>query len=281
MRRKTEKKGFTILEVMLFLAITGLMLIGVIGGTYSAIASQRYTDSVRSFAEFLRQTYAEVISPETLKEQGGNDNELAIYGKAIVFGLDDENTDTKSQYIYTATLVGNSSTKVDNFIKSLSENGLGSGKKGVDLQFYCGEVDGSGNEVQASTVSSYLPPWEAKIYAPAATPGGTKPTFKGTVFIVRSPKSGVVRTVYSEEKFDIKEYCKPGNDSANTSLRDELNNHPEKFKAEVVNFCIKADQSSIEAPMRNVRLAEDGRNTSAVSIINMDDDDELGSSECK
>ena len=64
MRRKTEKKGFTILEVMLFLAITGLMLIGVIGGTYSAIASQRYTDSVRSFAEFLRQTYAEVISPE-------------------------------------------------------------------------------------------------------------------------------------------------------------------------------------------------------------------------
>ncbi len=287
MRRNTEKKGFTILEVMLFLAITGLMLIGVIGGTYSAIASQRYTDSVRSFAEFLRQTYAEVISPETLKEQGGNDNTLAIYGKAIVFGLDGDNSDNKSQHIYTATLVGRSSTKVDNFVKSLSENGSG-GKEGVNLQFYCGEVDSSGNEVQASTVTSYLPPWEAKIYAPAATEGGTKPTFKGTVFIVRSPKSGVVRTVYYggssdniEGTFDIKEHCKPGDSSANTSLRDELNNHSASFVPETVNFCIKADQSSLQAPMRNVRLAEDGRNTSAVSIINMDDDDELGSSKCK
>jgi len=64
--KSRSKRGFTLIEVSIFLAITGLLLIGVLGGTYSNIARQRYNDSVRSFAEFFRQMYAEVISPETL-----------------------------------------------------------------------------------------------------------------------------------------------------------------------------------------------------------------------
>lgn len=50
------KRGFTIIEVMLVLAITGLMLVGVIAGTYSSIATQRYNDSVRSFSEFCAKS---------------------------------------------------------------------------------------------------------------------------------------------------------------------------------------------------------------------------------
>lgn len=283
MRRKTEKKGFTILEVMLFLAITGLMLIGVIGGTYSAIASQRYTDSVRSFAEFLRQTYAEVISPETLKEQGGNDNELAIYGKAIVFGLDGENTDTKSQYIYTATLVGNATipssvSASTDFVSSLGE---------VNLQFYCGDDN------HASTVASYLPLWEAKIMEPAKTtnsngipdPGKRKETFKGTVLIARSPGSGAIHTVYAPElMFNIKNQCGMHDsdprdptakvDGTDKNLTKALKENKTKFEyTKAVDFCIKEDQTSDESRMRDIRLAADGRNTSAVSLVDMDSEE--------
>ena len=78
------KQGFTIIEVMLVLAITGLMLVGVIAGTYSSIATQRYNDSVRSFSEFLREIYAEVISPQSLGE--GNSDTPAGQGCGALTG---------------------------------------------------------------------------------------------------------------------------------------------------------------------------------------------------
>jgi len=270
MRRNTEKKGFTILEVMLFLAITGLMLIGVIGGTYSAIASQRYTDSVRSFAEFLRQTYAEVISPETLKEQGGNDNNLAIYGKAIVFGLDGVNADNKDNRIYTATLVGKAkvpgtqATTDSNPTKALAD---------VELQFFCGDSSGA-----ASSVSSYTPLWQAKIMAPKSdTPsaGDEKKDFTGTVIIARLPGSGAVHTFYSEAyQPNIVGNCNSYNNISDpNSLTRKLDDGA--FKYTEVDFCIKEDQTSNNSRMRDVRLAADGRNTSAISLIDLDGEDSL------
>jgi prepilin-type N-terminal cleavage/methylation domain-containing protein len=60
----TKHKGFTIIEVMIFLAISGLLLVGVLIGTGTTIARQRYNDAVQSFAEFLRQQYSFVINPQ-------------------------------------------------------------------------------------------------------------------------------------------------------------------------------------------------------------------------
>ena len=56
--------GFTIIEIMIFLAITGLLVVGVLVGTGSTIARQRYNDAVESFAEFLRRQYSFVINPQ-------------------------------------------------------------------------------------------------------------------------------------------------------------------------------------------------------------------------
>lgn len=275
MRRKTEKKGFTILEVMLFLAITGLMLIGVIGGTYSAIASQRYTDSVRSFAEFLRQTYAEVISPETLKEQGGNDNKLAIYGKAIIFGADGASSDTKDDHIYTVTLVG--SAEVPSTQKTTSSDPA-TALSDVGLKFLCeGTISGA-----ASTVTNYAIPWQAKVMAPKGDTkpdsGAEKEDFKGTVIIARTPGSGAVHTLYAKDyqPYGIKEnncnsYNETGPSAGNDSITKQLSTG--KFKYNAINFCIKEDQSSNTSRMRDIRLAEDGRNTSAISLIDLDGED--------
>lgn len=49
--------GFTIIEVMLFLAVTGLLTIGVLVGSGTAIAQQRYRDSVTSLKGFIQEQY--------------------------------------------------------------------------------------------------------------------------------------------------------------------------------------------------------------------------------
>lgn len=260
------KSGFTLIEVMLFLAVTGLVLVGILGGTYSNIATQRYNDSVRSFAEFLRQVYSEVISPESIGSSDpdnqivGSSDEFAIYGKAIVFGLE-EGADPDR--VYTATLVGS--------VKQPADQGSSSGTTSpaspgfiadlgnADVRLFCGIEDGD----FPSTVASYTMLWDAKIDDTNLN------QLRGTVLIARSPSSGTIHTAFTEEAFNIRDYCQPGFESASNNLAAALKNNPGSFSTtEDVNFCILSDNSNI---VRNVRLTADGRNTSAVNILAADD----------
>ena len=253
---KQNKAGFTIIEVMLFLAISGLLLIGVLGGTYSSIATQRYNDSVRGFSEFLRQTYAEVLSPESLGSNStsdktlGNSNDQAIYGKILVFGLE-EDSDDQDANVYTATLVGDPTipTSSGTFIWELGQ---------VDAELFCGTDDNS----HESSVSTYRPLWGAKIQNDNDRP------FEGTVIIARSPTSGTVHTVYTEEKINIKENCRPGSTTASSNLQIAIKNRPGTFVMEDIDFCIKSQNSRI---IRDIRLEGDGHNTSAINLLSADD----------
>ncbi len=250
--KKTSKdhtrSGFTIIEVMLFLGLSGLILVGVIAGTYTTIAVQRYNDSVRSFAEFLRQTYAEVISPETLGT--GASNDYAIYGKVIVFGL--EESSSHQDTVYTATLIGN--TEIPSGSGTFAEE-----LKSVDARLFCGSTEAELD----STVDLYQPLWESKITNP------DNQQFAGTVIIARSPTSGTVHTAYSTEQFNLKENCQLDNQSASTRFHTFLDENPGSFSTrEDLNFCIKSGNSNI---VRDVRLRADGRNTSAINILSDDD----------
>lgn len=66
-------KGFTIIEVMLFLAITGVLFATLILGVGSNIFRQNYLNAVRSYEALLQGEYAEAVSTKqevdaTLKE---------------------------------------------------------------------------------------------------------------------------------------------------------------------------------------------------------------------
>lgn len=54
--------GFTIIETMLFLAVSGLMVIGLLAGVGSVIRDQQYKDAVQSYANFLRVQHGQVIT---------------------------------------------------------------------------------------------------------------------------------------------------------------------------------------------------------------------------
>jgi type II secretory pathway pseudopilin PulG len=50
-------RGFTIIEVMLFLAVTGMLTLGVLVGSGRTITQQRYRDSVGSLKGFIQEQY--------------------------------------------------------------------------------------------------------------------------------------------------------------------------------------------------------------------------------
>lgn len=281
---EAERQGFTMIEVTLVLALTGLLLVGLLGGTAAAIQTQRYNDSVRSYAEYLRTAYSEVINPSSLGagnssnkntiEGGGN---FAIYGKVLVFGYNygpgtDNEDDTRS--VYSATLIGDANVpdiNVSGFVNELAA---------VHAELFCGKrINGV---EQTSTLSRYEPTWQAELMQVNdpnhEPPLSVNDRFKGTVIIARSPSSGAIHTIYTSKAYDLRDGCKSLADSyAGQELKNDLiefSRNPAtatvKFVTEPVGFCVKSQNVSA-GNYREVRIAEDGRNTSAISILNTDD----------
>lgn len=261
MNNKTQHKkrqGFTIIEVTLVLALTGLLLIGALGLTYSQIQRQQYNDTVQSFTEFIRATYSAVESPEALGNGGenidvGHSDKLAIYGKVLVFGLDDGSGE---HTVYSATLVG-----APNLAASGGSN-LASELGSVDAQLFCGA--GSGDNAQVSTVSSYTPTWGTKIQ----DTGGA--AMQGTVIIAHAPSSGAIQTIFTNQTYNIYNNCA----AASSQLTSQLKNNSNSFKTEDIDFCLRNPRFST---IFDVRIRSNATNSSAVHILDVDD----GGNRCK
>lgn len=260
---KTLKSGFSLIEVMLVLGISGLMLMGLLAGTFSSISSQRYTDAVRSFAESIRSVYNEVISPESL---GAGNSSTAILGKVIVFDPSLGGPNGDRQY-YTATIIGSADINLrpvqpnSNIMDELND---------AQAQLYCGtdEID------DPSTVDEFMALWQIKFMQGKSGALAMNPLeeFKGTFVIARSPASNTIHTAYSKDiVYNLRDNCKPTNTSAQARFRTDLENISERSKFSqdtAVNICVKSDDVK---SVRAVRIAADGRNSSAVSVLNSDE----------
>ena len=77
--RHSKQKGFTIIEVMLVLALTGLLFVGLVAGFSGNLARQRYKDAVQDVAEQLRSLYSLVYNPQVEIRDKSNS---ACYGLA-------------------------------------------------------------------------------------------------------------------------------------------------------------------------------------------------------
>lgn len=64
------QKGFTIIEVMLFLAISGALAVAILVGSGAAIGQQRYRDSVTSLKSFIQDQYSQVSNTVNDRSDG-------------------------------------------------------------------------------------------------------------------------------------------------------------------------------------------------------------------
>lgn len=189
------RKGFTIIETMLVLAITGVLIAGLLVGIGSSIGVQRYRDSVGTLKALIQTQYAELEDVTNSRDanwscgssatpvQGGGviapgQSDCVVLGRYVSINDTD---------ITTATIIGfelSQATAVDDITAIRNNYTLG---------------------ISTNTVAESTLEWGAQIAWPVSGGGFRSPTTPRSISILllRSPVSGTSYTFTADTAVTI------------------------------------------------------------------------------
>lgn len=258
--------GFTMIEVAIFLVITGALFVGIAVGTQNSIFQQRYNDAVQNFAEFLRTVYSETTN---VQSEGAGRSEKAIYGKLVTFGesydLSGEAIEAGNSAIFSYNVIGDiDDLDVGNLLETLRD---------LDTNVVIKDGD---QYRPVGLATSYKPRWASAIQGIGSTDN-----FKGALLVVRHPSSGTVYTFVMEgETVEVNEAVREANASGGTignvnplkkflqyRTVDEEGIEEDGFEVRAVDFCVNPNGVGEGGLRRDVRIIKGARNGSAVEII--------------
>lgn len=226
------RAGFTIIESMLFLAISGLLIVGVIAGAGVSINVNRYKDATTSLDAYLQGQY-----DKTINVQNDRNNQLGCAGGVITesgnqargtstcmvigrfISVINTGTTLESQPVYAAT----DGSKANDDLTALINSGL---------------FLSNG----AETPESYTLEWGTKL----VTPKTNSPLEATKLLIVRSPSSGAIRTFAAEGLTNPVDFLK------------------DQYRQDAF-YCV--DQSGLATiPRRGSLIVKDATNSSGVKM---------------
>lgn len=243
------KKGFTLIEVALFLAITGALFVGIVAGVQNSIFQQRTNDSIQNFMEFLRTAYSETMNVQSL---GTGQSNFATYGKLITFGesrgLDGNilSTEERRNYIYMYDVIGRIDVE-----KEISTTG-----GALDMLNELGAsvmMEENGSLKLNGIVESYTPKWGAIIE------NSKGDVFLGSLLIIRHPNSGVVYTFFSDNVIQVNEKINNREPAIVWKEND--------FKMDDVDFCVNSTGEAGFLNRQDVRIIENARSGSGIELV--------------
>ena len=264
------KHGFTIIEVAIFLVITGALFVSVTVGVQNSISQQRANDSTQNFVEFLRGIYSQTMNVQSADTGRSED---AIYGKLVTFGesvdLGGESVDTTDKNsIFTYDVVGS----IDGDVKNRVLGALSDLGANVIVQ--------SGDGVRVAGIAEgYTPRWAARIEPICGASKCDYTPVKMSLLIVRHPRSGMVYTyVLDGEAIEVnkavKELTSLGEVSkeaiaAKNPLLSHINNTDsvKQFELRDADFCINPYGDVGNTTRTDIRLPKGARNSSSIEII--------------
>lgn len=270
-----KHKGFTFIEVALFMAVTAALFIAIALGMQNAIFRQRYDDSTQRFFEFMRSVYSKVSNPQS---SGDGSSNYAIYGKLVVFG---ETTDmlgnavpSDEQPIFTYDVVGRadgtltiSTGKAAQLLASLDANVVRFNRNSA------GSITG----VVLASPEEFSVPWAARIENPDRT------DVKKSILVVRHPRSGTINTLVYDGVIQANQEVKAANEAYSSGGTSTIGNLLKQYLSDGsfnsdygdINFCVNpygpGEAGSIQR--RNIRILNNARNASSVEMIDMDGSD--------
>ncbi|MBO7657337.1 prepilin-type N-terminal cleavage/methylation domain-containing protein [Candidatus Saccharibacteria bacterium] len=255
-----KRKGFTLIEVALFLAVTAALFLGIALGMQNSIFQQRYNDSVQSFLEYMRSIYSKVSNTQGARDIGdsGNSN-YAIYGKLVVFGetKDLSGQVVEGQQIFMYDVIGSA--------EGISNAGSGNAKDVLkrlnpNVAILTKNADGNFNGAKIVSGEKYEPRWGARIEKRDGS------AYTGSILVIKHPQSGTMNTLVSGTTIQVNEIMAGGNYNViNTMLMNNL----DSFSPVTVDFCVNSDDGR-GFERQNIRLMENARNGSQVEMIDLD-----------
>lgn len=181
--------GFTIIETMLFLAISGALVVALLAGTGASINIQRYRDATESFKSLLQSQYGEILSVNNDRENNwtcDSDAKTTEQPTTLVKGQSD--CVLLGRYI---TITGPAIS-----ISSVTGYPTGSSSVGSDISRLI-----SNYNLNVSTVNLEQSEmeWGTSIAWPKEGSQGSETKADGTtrsiaILLLRSPNSGLVYT---------------------------------------------------------------------------------------
>ena len=278
---KPSKRGFTLIEITLFLALSGFLMVGLIIASNISISRQRYNDAVNSFADFLRGIYTEVSNVSNDSTDGSNAfnggrSTTAIYGKLVTFGeKDDINSPDKpgkTIYVYDVGGVAVSSSSVSGAsVLDIMKNPVSEGGVSANIfQRNCGSATGCRYTFYKMT--TYHIPWESNLEEPLSencNHDDTSCRFSGAILVVRSPVTGSMRTyAYAGGVNDMHSYGSL--DIANMATGfDRFNNLMEIMEEKDLDMCLDSEDNRSNN-RRDIRILAGANNSSGIYVTELD-----------
>lgn len=258
---KRIRRGFTLVEVSLFLAITAAIFVSIAVGTQNSIFQQRYNDAVQNFAEFLRSIYSQVTN---VQSGGDGRSGYAIYGKLVNFEKDDN---------------GNNKITTYNIVGNVAEDDLGNDNVLERLKKLNADVvlnKGVGEDIKyepVGFVENYRPRWASQIQTTGGWNDDKYNVYTGALLIVRHPSSGTVYTYSSNEPIkNVDEYIRSLNSGLSAENQLLVNIENKEFSAaNDVDFCVNPNGAERSNLRRDIRIVAGARNATGVEIISDDE----------
>ena len=284
------RPGFTLIELMLFLAIAGVLAVGIMAASGPAIARQRYNSGVQTFEDFLQGLYASVTSVQNATGDGRSST--IIYGKFITFGEPDDAgyVDPYENTFHIYDIIGDaydsSSPSAANTIEAL---------KAVNACLFRITAEEDGSFVEKNFCSSGVADLSADLHfvnhdqfksqlAIENTLGNRRHIpASGAIMIVRSPTTGSVSTYVttgfatSPDNYwlDSSTPISPADAiddpvvERNTYFTDFIEN---KMSRSSFDFCLYSeDMRHATSVRRNVRIVAGASNSSGIILMPADD----------
>lgn len=234
-----KQTGFTIIEVMLFLAVTGLLAVGILVGSGVAISQQRYRDSVNSLRSYIQQQYSEVANVVNSRDKAWTCDTAGGVAPSDVGGGEFRGT---SDCVVLGRYVNIDSTgtklTASNVI-GYRTAGAAAGTSDIDeIKTYnlgISPIDQDSSEVN----------WGAQV----VKKDNTSP-MPFSILIIRSPLSGAIFTFTSE-----------GSQPASLNTLVDVNN-----TNKAADLCVNADAGAFSARRMEVRIAAYAANQTAIQV---------------
>ena len=260
---KRKKHGFTLIEVSIFLAVTGALFAAITIGVQNSIYQQRYNDTVQGFVDFLSDLYSEVVN---VQSGGDGRSEDAIYGKLVTFGdyTSRDEADTSKQIIRTYDVLAKAVNSCE--VGNLTTLDL---LRYDDMGTNVVRQNADGIYEPIGIVEDYTPRWAARVEKT-----DSYQDFVGSLLIVRNAQTGVVQTYYSPVVVPVqKSLDEYSGGVLNVFEYGEDQNYLDLFETQSIDFCINPNGNEPTNTRMNVRIIKGAHDVSGIETISFDNSD--------